>query len=75
MGNSQGIIIPKPLLAQIGLENEAVMTFERGALVLRSPAKSVRQGWSDDAKKIAAADGDPLVLGEFPNHNDAELQW
>ncbi|MGH8531504.1 MAG: AbrB/MazE/SpoVT family DNA-binding domain-containing protein, partial [Gammaproteobacteria bacterium] len=25
MGNSQGVIIPKPLLAQIGLEDEAEM--------------------------------------------------
>ena len=39
MGNSQGVIIPKLVLAQVGLEDEAEMTVERGALVLRKPAK------------------------------------
>jgi antitoxin MazE len=29
MGNSQGVIIPKPLLAQAGLENEAEMVVEK----------------------------------------------
>jgi len=28
IGNSQGIVIPKPLLAQIGLEDEAEMTIK-----------------------------------------------
>lgn len=37
IGNSQGIVIPKPLLAQVGLEGEAEMTVEDGALVLRKP--------------------------------------
>ena len=30
IGNSQGIDIPKPLLAQVGLEGEAEMTVEDG---------------------------------------------
>jgi len=46
IGNSQGIVIPKPLLAQLGLEGQAEMTIERDALVLRRPAKAVRAGWA-----------------------------
>ena len=38
MGNSQGVLIPKPLLRQLGLEGQAEMMVEGDALVLR-PAR------------------------------------
>ncbi len=75
IGNSQGIVIPKPLLAQIGLEGQAEMTIERNALVLRRPAKAARAGWAAAAKKLAEHYDDSLVLGEFSNEADAELSW
>lgn len=75
IGNSQGIVIPKPLLAQLGLENHADVTIERDALVLRRPAKPTRAGWAAAAKKIAQLGDDALVLGELSNEDDAELIW
>lgn len=75
IGNSQGVVIPKPLLAQIGLEGEAEMTIEAGALVLRKPSKPVRAGWAEASKKLAEAGDDRLVLGEFANEDDAEWAW
>lgn len=75
MGNSKGVIIPKLLLAQVGLEDEAEMVVERGALVLRRPAKTVRAGWADFSQKIAAAGDDVLVMAEFTNQNDTDLIW
>jgi antitoxin MazE len=75
IGNSQGIVIPKPLLAQIGLDGHAEMTIERDALVLRRPAKATRAGWADAAQKIAELKEDKLVMGEFSNEDDAELVW
>ena len=75
IGNSQGIVIPKPLLAQVGLEGHADMTIERDALVLRRPAKPVRSGWAAAARKIASENDDALVMGEFVNDGDAELEW
>jgi len=75
IGNSQGIVIPKPLLAQIGLEGLAEMTIERDALVLRRPARPKRVGWAAAAQKIAEHDDDALVMGEFGNEEDAELSW
>ncbi len=75
IGNSRGIVIPKPLLAQIGLEDWAEMTIERDALVLRRPAKAARAGWAAAAKELAEHDDDSLVLGEFSNEADAELGW
>jgi antitoxin MazE len=75
IGNSQGIVIPKPSLAQIGLEGLAEKTIERDALVLRRPAKAVRAGWRAAAQKIAKHDDDGLVMGEFGNEEDAEFSW
>ncbi|SOE93157.1 antitoxin MazE [Burkholderia sp. D7] len=75
MGNSQGVLIPKPILAQLGLEDEVEMEVENDAIVLRKPQKKARQGWADASKAIAHAGDDELVMGEFPNADDAELSW
>jgi antitoxin MazE len=77
IGNSHGIIIPKPVLAQLGLDSKAgaEMTIEDGALVLRRPASPARTGWADAARRIAEAGDDELVMGEFGNAEDSELVW
>ena len=40
MGNSQGVIIPQPVLTQLGLDSEAEMSIERDAIVLRKSSSS-----------------------------------
>jgi antitoxin MazE len=77
IGNSQGVVIPKPFLVQLGLNAKegAEMTIEGGALVLRKPANSPRAGWAEAAKKIAEAGDDSLVMGEFSNAGDTEFVW
>ena len=75
IGNSRGIVIPKPLLAQAGLEATAELSVERGAIVLRKPAAKVRAGWAEAAQLLAARGGDVLVMGEFANADDTELDW
>ena len=77
IGNSQVVVIPKPVLAQLGLDSEvtADMTIEDGALVLRRSASSARAGWAEAARRIAEAGDDQLVMGEFGNAEDAELVW
>ena len=77
IGNSHGVVIPKPVLAQLGLNGEAgaEMTIEGDTLVLRRPTSAVRGGWAEAARKIAEADDDALVMGEFGNAGDGELLW
>ena len=77
IGNSQGVVIPKPVLAQVGLNDAAgaEMTIEDGALVLRKPHSNVRRGWAEAARQIAEADDDGLVIGEFGNAADRDLVW
>ena len=77
IGNSRGVVLPKPLLAQAGLADDdaAEMTIEDGAIVLRKAARPLRAGWADAAIALAAEGGDELVMGEFGNEADAELVW
>ena len=65
IGNSQGIVIAKPLLTQLELSNEsgAEMTVEGDALVLRRPSTRMRAGWVEAARKIAESGDDGLVMG------------
>ena len=75
MGNSQGVIIPKPVLTQLGLDSEADMSVEHDAIVLRKPKTDARKGWAEARKAIAASGDDRLVWPEFGNAEDAELTW
>jgi len=75
VGNSRGIIIPKPLLKQAGLKREAEIALERGAIVLRKPRRNPRQGWAEASRRIAAAGDDRLIWPEFANRDDEDLRW
>jgi antitoxin MazE len=75
LGNSKGILIPKLLLQQVGLVDQAEMRVEGEALVLRRPKAAPRSGWAEASRKLAAAGDDALVIPEFVNEGDAELTW
>jgi len=75
IGNSLGVVIPKTVLAQAGLSEQAELTVERGAIVLRKPRKSARSGWAEAAESVAARGEDGLLMGEFANAADRELEW
>ena len=75
MGNSQGVILPKPLLAQVGLKDEAELVVEDHAIVIRRPRGAIREGWAEASQAIAAAGDDGLVWPEFGNEDDTHLQW
>jgi antitoxin MazE len=75
MGNSQGVLIPKPLLQQVGLLDQAEMCVEGDALVLRRPKAAPREGWARASRDLAATGEDRLLLPEFANEGDAELKW
>jgi antitoxin MazE len=75
MGNSQGVLIPKPILQQLGLVDEAEMIVEGNTLVLRRPKSAPRSGWAQAAKELAASGDDALVWPEFPNEGDSDLVW
>ena len=75
IGNSLGVVIPKPVLAQVGLSGEAEMTVERGAIVLRKPRKAAHSGWGEAAQSIAKLGEYEILMREFANAANAELEW
>jgi len=75
LGNSQGVLIPKPVLRQLGLVDQAEMLVEGDSLVLRRPRAEPRAGWAEAARRVAAAGDDALLMSEFANEEDAELVW
>ena len=75
MGNSQGVLIPKPILAQVGLERTADLQVRDGVIEIRAIRRNPREGWADDARKIAEQGDDALVWPEFANEGDNKLVW
>ncbi len=75
LGNSRGILIPKPLLKQAGLEDQAEIFVEGNTLLVRRPKSAPRAGWAEASRKLAASGDDKLVWPEFANEADADLKW
>jgi antitoxin MazE len=76
MGNSSGVIIPKPILAELGVGagDELDLTLEAGKVVLAPVKRKVREGWAEASKAIAES-GEELAWPEFGNADDDKLTW
>jgi antitoxin MazE len=77
MGNSSGVIIPKPILAQLGIEagDDLDLLLDDGRIVLVPTRRHPRAGWAEAASRIAETGDDALVWPEFGNAGDADLKW
>ena len=75
MGNLQGVLIPKPILAQVGLEGTADLQVRDGVIEIRPLHRNPREGWADDARRLAQHGDDSLVWPEVGNAGDDELVW
>jgi antitoxin MazE len=77
LGNSSGVIIPKPLLGEVGVEvgDAFDVTLEEGRIVLAPVSRRPRAGWARASQEIAQAGDDALVWPEFSNVGDDDLVW
>jgi antitoxin MazE len=77
MGNSSGVIIPKPLLVEIGAKagDDVDIQAEDGRIVIVPIERHPRAGWALDAAEIAAVGDDKLVWPEFGNADDEAIEW
>jgi antitoxin MazE len=77
MGNSLGILIPKPFLAQTGLDiGEVDIQVEGDAIVIRKPARKSRAGWAHASALVAAgADAEVIQWPLIPKSSDTEFTW
>jgi len=72
IGNSRGLRLAKPLIEQLGFEDEVDMHAEGGALVIRA-SRAIRAGWADAAAQLAAT-GESLLDDAAATRFDAE-EW
>jgi len=75
MGNSQGVLIPKPILAQLGLEGKADLPVLNGVIEIRPVKRNPREGWAEHARRLPQDEDGALVWPEFPNQGDEGLVW
>lgn len=80
IGNSQGIRIPKPLIAQAHLEN-VELDFEvvENGLLIKPIISSKRENWKENIEKVILENEDikdSNTIDEFLNDSDLEeYQW
>jgi antitoxin MazE len=77
MGNSHGVIIPKPLLEEIGAKvNDAVdVKVHKGKIVISPVEGRPRAGWAEASKRLSEAGEGGLAWPEFANDADKDLKW
>lgn len=75
MGNSQGVLIPKPVLLQLGLGDTADMQVRDGVIEIRPLKQNPREGWAQDSQRLGAAEDDAPIWPEFGNEDDAQWAW
>ena len=75
IGNSRGVRLPKPIIEEVGLEDEVELHVREGAIVI-SPSNGPRAGWEDAAKEMHERGEDrllePAVTTRF---DEEEWQW
>ena len=74
IGNSRGVRLPKPLLAQAGLTEEVELRVSDGAIII-ARAKVPRDGWAKAARKMPAADKALLDAPTPTKFDKAEWTW
>jgi antitoxin MazE len=60
IGNSRGIRIPKPFIAQAGIHDEVEISLEENRLVI-SPADHPRSDWAEAFRAMASRGDDSLL--------------
>ena len=75
IGNSRGVRLPKPLIEEAGLTNEVELEVRNHSLVIR-PVDTVRRGWADAARAVAASRERGLLDAPSPTRfDDVEWRW
>ena len=79
IGNSAGVILPKPVLESLGakLGDRIDFVAENGRVFLSPVVADPREGWEEDSKRLGAmglTDEDREWL-EAPLNTDAEKDW
>ncbi|MCY7350149.1 MAG: AbrB/MazE/SpoVT family DNA-binding domain-containing protein [Cytophagaceae bacterium] len=76
IGNSQGILLPRTILQQAGIEGTVDIEIADGALILRAVKKHPRDGWETafDAAINAGDQPESDLFDGTKNHFD-QTEW
>lgn len=75
IGNSRGVRIPKPLLDQVGLEDEVELRVVENGIVIES-ARAPRAAWAEAARLLHQRGEDGLLDAPTPTRFDkTEWKW
>jgi antitoxin MazE len=77
LGNSSGVIIPKSMLAEVGLAaGDAVdLSLEDGRIAVTPAKRRPREGWAAAFAQIEELGEEHLAWLQFGNEGDDEWQW
>lgn len=77
LGNSSGVIIPKAMLAEVGIAaGDAVdLSLEESRIVITPTKRRPREGWAEAFNETEELGDEDLAWLEFPNAVDDELEW
>ena len=75
IGNSSGILLPKPVLAHLHLTTGDLidLDLQEGRVILSAVQRHPREGWAEAAKALAEADDNKPAWPMFGNDGDANL--
>lgn len=75
IGNSQGVRIPKPIIAQAGLTKDLELEVRDGGILL-SPIRTTRSGWDAAFARMHDAGDDALLdRPTSTKWDDDEWEW
>lgn len=78
LGNSHGVIIPKPLLDEIGVtagDSVNLKVNKKGRLVMSPVRVQARDGWANDSKALAQAGEANAVWPNIVAGSDRGPKW
>lgn len=77
MGNSTGLIVPKAVLREAGVESGTTLDLvvENGRIIASPVRDDPRAGWAEAALALADEPDDLADWRALPNEGDAELTW
>jgi antitoxin MazE len=77
LGNSSGIIIPKSILAEIGIAagDPVDLSLEDGHIAITPVKRRPREGWAEAFGEVPELGDEDRAWLEFGNDFDADLKW